>query len=328
MFYEYNDRNPHISQGETMIFGGIYPDGCQCSADFPNPFQDMSIGGFRPYPNPCNINPPAPSWLSEEMLTFRLERAFQNAYESSFATNMNPSYFSFQKTDDPVIMKEKQEDNQMSYVGMMRGEEGIVAFGDSKGTRYNQQMEPEEDKNPRKKVFKCNDFIMVTWGTNEYCNEKSLKVPIETLIDHIFNDILYAENNVYAANHKNAEGKLQDFLTIFWNKLSEQWKKDLHITYHFIFGIRGQEGDFQKYRFLHGSVGYFGCQLEQVENNPLFVAGGCPEMGPSAPIPNPFLSLDEMKTYCRVIVESVIRMGNASGKYNPVGGEVQIETFQ
>ena len=79
--------------------------------------------------------------------------------------------------------KAKEEDNKMSFVGLQfnKTEKKIIAFADTKSTRFYSDR-PVADANPVHKIFANNALVMVSWGTNEYIDEKGNICPINSLI--------------------------------------------------------------------------------------------------------------------------------------------------
>ena len=115
--------------------------------------------------------------------------------------------------------KAKEEDNKMSFVGLQfnKKEKKIIAFADTKSTRFYSDR-PVADTNLVHKIFANDALVMVSWGTNEYIDEKGNICPLNSLISPNLDNL------------QNAFHVLRDGFSLLENAKSE-----------FILGKRGMD---------------------------------------------------------------------------------------
>ena len=84
----------------------------------------------------------------------------------------------------------RRDMNSMSFVGMTICDDGIVAFGDSKGTIRDALGNSKEDtkRGNIQKVFKNNHYVLVTCNANTFFDESNFNINIENfMLDNINN---------------------------------------------------------------------------------------------------------------------------------------------
>lgn len=121
----------------------------------------------------------------------------------------------------------------MSFVGFIRCIDGILAFGDTKGTR--DKFQPESEARGKiKKVFQNEHLILVTFGNNEIgFEQKPIEIIIEDLIlkkqldafsfIKIFTDILTQKNDQREFNFLVYNKKTDSFHELFFKESNSKY---------------------------------------------------------------------------------------------------------
>lgn len=198
--------------------------------------------------------------------------------------------------------------NDMSFVGLLKCKEGIVAFGDSKsslndgnGTLY------EEQGRITRKVFKNDKFIFVTFGSNKYIiNNKEDN--LENLLDR---ELL------------NGTSDAKSYFENLYNKLGETFKTWPKEIYRFIYGEK-ENNEYFLYSIIINNEGII---YEDILKTTNCIHNTTP-MCPSSIKINQYVAINLLKDNARTLVETVITLGNCFLEYNPVGSPILVEEFQ
>lgn len=197
----------------------------------------------------------------------------------------------------------RKDEKMMSFVGIMKSHFGLVAFGDSKSSCFDVAGHPYEDKNREvKKVFKSNDFLLVSYGTNTVVRDNK-EMYLEDLITSLFEDSKNFECFIKELNRELVQ-------SYYYGK-----------EYHFIYGLKNDNNyiintiDMKKDETIYGHYLSNSCifckTLMTVESMTI----------------NCNWSIEKMESAAKIWCKSVIEMGNTFLEYNPVGEPIVIESL-
>lgn len=118
----------------------------------------------------CENRPGGIEDIMENMSHIYNIDAYHQEYDYSFIASYLPdeaSHAIINKRKSKEI-EERKDDCNMSFVGMIELDDGILAFGDSKGTRvFSDSTRVQEKGRIVQKVFRYGDELLVTHGLNE-----------------------------------------------------------------------------------------------------------------------------------------------------------------
>ena len=209
--------------------------------------------------------------------------------------------------------KNNMEDCGMSFVGLMRSDEGIVAFADSKGT-INGAAGLYSETREVKKLFMHKNFIMVVAGSNTYRTDWSIR-PIEELIGEKL---------------EGFKGTPYDFVRLLNEELKQNWENN-QSDYYLMFGCKSLPDyafrERHKYQFIVFHRTAEGLIDVHIHPNHFCVTNTGPSFIPPLFCGSDW-SLERMKEEANDALDFVIRMGDKYLPYNPVCGHKVIQTFQ
>ena len=203
------------------------------------------------------------------------------------------------------------KEKEMSFVGLVFHKDCIIAFGDSKSTKYDVNNNPyEEVGRTVTKLIKGSDYIGVAYGNNKIrvdCGDCIKETPVEDWI---------REN--MPCSYDEMMVKLHLCL------LKEDRLVDRNVPFYFYFGEK--HGIRNKAVYYEISDSTFIKHVSYHFNETL-VWGGNSEYGNHYDFfPERLLSKNENEI--KTELEACIRWRDTfSGKYNPVGGEVFVEKY-
>ena len=203
----------------------------------------------------------------------------------------------------------------MSFVGMHIMRDGIIAFADSKATLSFKSGRKVEDiqRGPIQKIFKNNQFILVTHGNNEIFSEKN-KMNIE---DYINNKMI--DNVSY-----------EDFLHDFYQDITNCQTDYNDGLYQFIIGSKNENGKYFLLRCTVQQGEYIKFSSKNFGKSVLY--GGEQSFCKMYEIQQFYYDIDihkyasMLKTFLEKIVEAKDPFSEI--EYNPVGLPINIEIFQ
>lgn len=219
--------------------------------------------------------------------------------------SVNPMFASTNSVCYPEI---KKEDIKMSFVGVYVCDDGLVAFGDSKSSKQTLlgSFMSNEDNNV-KKVFKGHDFLAVTYGLNEILEAPHVIARLEKVIEPMIKQ---------AYDYK-------DFLFLLHNHLQEVNESD---KYTFIFGVKDKKGyQVVRYAVSNMSIEYMGGPNWRLTCDGVPFYTNRKENIECAITSN---KVDVVKQALPIAIKKLITEADTFDIYNPVGGEIQIETLQ
>lgn len=146
----------------------------------------------------------------------------------------------FRKPSCTMDSNRIQEDNYMSFVGMVICEDGVLTFGDTRSSKKDELGNFVFEKGREaKKVFSGNDFLLCTWGTNQYHDFYGRMIPIENLISKLVETAIDPI----------------DFLDAFANQVSQN-PEDRQMEYCFCIGAKDSYGWYVRPCFVqNGRIG-------------------------------------------------------------------------
>lgn len=197
--------------------------------------------------------------------------------------------------------------NNMSFVGLAICKNGIIGFGDSKSSRFDELGNLVEDirKIPVQKVFKTNNYILAICGNNQL-SINGVLINIE--------DWLNANLNEFT----NPLDLLSECLTLLSNNPS------VPTGYTFFIGCKDNRGYYtQCVEIINGQLIISFKQYNHTRfNNVHFYTMHASDWEyTNLPVEISSLKIKEK-------FEWLIETANKIGTYNPVGLPVQIEIFQ
>lgn len=203
----------------------------------------------------------------------------------------------------------------MSFVGMHITDDGIIAFADSKATLSFESGRKTEDckRGHIQKLFKNNQFILVTYGNNEIFSEED-KTNIEDYISQkMINDISYEEFiNVFYQDITNNKADYNDgiYQFIIGSKDENERYYLLRCTVEQGKYIQFSSKSFGKAVFYGGEESY--CQMyatQQFYND---------------------INIHKYALMLKLFLEKMIEAKDAFSEieYNPVGLPINIEIYQ
>lgn len=217
----------------------------------------------------------------------------------------NPSFAS---TNSICYPETKKEDTKMSFVGIYVCDDGLVAFGDSKSSKQTSlgSFMSNGDNNV-KKVFKGHDFLVVTYGLNEILEAPYVIARLEKVIEPMIRQ---------AHDYK-------DFLFMLHSHLQEVNESD---KYTFIFGVKDKKGyKVVRYAVSNMSIEYIGGPNWRLTCDGVLFYTSRKENIECAITSN---RVEVVKEVLPIAIKKIIAEADAFDIYNPVGGEIQIETLQ
>lgn len=198
-------------------------------------------------------------------------------------------------------------EESMSLVGIMQTDNGLIAFGDSKGTVHDSQNNCYEDKNRTvQKVFVGKNFLLTTFGNNT-CIVDDKKVNLEDVLKMLL-------------------VKCNADISLFFLRLNEKIKNTYEIypnlSYSFIVGCRNDEEKYiQEVELSKDNIKY---------NEKIYTTNMIHCITPCCPnhlTPLQTWSLEESIKYAELLVQNTIQLGDIFLAYNPVGGDIYIATM-
>lgn len=202
-----------------------------------------------------------------------------------------------------------KEKTNMSFVGIKVCKDGLVAFGDSKSSKYDtfNNLCLDKDNETVQKVFKTENFLLVTFGTNIIPGRKEMK--IEDWINSNIHD--------FHAPH--------EFFQEFLNFLV--YERKCLFDYHFIIGAKDKNGYY---------IQSFDIQNQKLSCSFRFYDISAHLRNDSIPYSNMFDSIrfpcdstvDSIREYIKEWFTSVITYFDDLEGYNPVGLPIRIEIFR
>ena len=202
----------------------------------------------------------------------------------------------------------KQEGASMSFVGICKCKDGLVAFGDSKSSKQDLLGGFFEDGvADRVKVFKGKSFLVTTYGLNQIMVLPRHPENLESVIGHMI----------------ECSEKYGDFLFKLHRYLHDIKEPD---NYTFIIGAKEKTGFVIMQYSVSGSS--ITCGTTARDNvlcgGPLFYT----DKAQLIDVRFSSLTVDEVKTALPQMIKEFIKEGDKVGNYNPVGGEIRIETLR
>ena len=214
-------------------------------------------------------------------------------------------------TEPSPINKERNE-KQMSYVGLMKSKNGIVAFGDSRSSENKNGTLYIVDDNT-KKVFQHSKFIFVAFDSNIYVEDKK-QYPLSRLLDELIRDYPNVDCHLFFQ-------KVKDILN---NETFSYYNN----VYRFIIGTKEMDKmGREEYVIYSLFITKDGVHYENLIKDISFLTSAS-KLRPYDYGTPTNESIEVMEYKAKHLVEHVISLGNSLLDYNPVGGEVQIESFQ
>lgn len=213
----------------------------------------------------------------------------------------------------------KRVGKDMSFVGMHITNEGIIAFADSKVSLLFEDGRVVEDikRGKIQKVFKNNNFILVTHGNNEIFSSKD-KMNIEDYINNKMTDSMTYE----------------DFINNFYKDVLNNKPEYNDGIYYFIIGTKNNNNQYCLYNIkinIHEDINTEKFPMPQ----PIyqgFVVGGNQTYINTYQAQSFYhdININEYSSHIKKVVESIIQLENCFNryKYNSVGLPVNIEIFQ
>lgn len=202
--------------------------------------------------------------------------------------------------------KRKEEDS-MSFIGMKICNNGIVAFGDSKSSKYiNGCLTCDKERGEIQKIFKHDNFIISTWGINEIIVNNNKVDWIEDVM------------NLILSSCKDKE----DFLEQFKNYLFDS--KNIQ-EFHFLIGYKDTH-----YQIIEYKVNaFYVLPISYEHYNGSKYAGDVDYMKKYNQLryKDKIDSL-EFSLYIKKEIERMIEDFEEKLDYNPVGLPVNVEIFQ
>lgn len=261
-------------------------------------YDDYRLAESAPKPfKAVQENTTSPHWyepVHNGLRTFRIEESFQTGMTVPFPHD--------------TMEKKAREVTIVSYVGVLRSDEGIIGFSDSRCSYQNDGV-CQYIADDVKKVFKGKDFVIATYGANVVYGEDQKPERLEKVLDRILTG--------FSGTHRDFFEKLQV-------RMRAHFSSHLNDQFHFLIGFRDYDGLFgtEECRVSRLGVEYSGPSYESG-----YRTGGYQHFGPKDLIIPFNLSVERMRKLAEVIVDSTERMGNLCLDYNPVGGKVQIEVL-
>lgn len=205
-----------------------------------------------------------------------------------------------------TIKENVKEVTVVSYVGILRSDEGIMGFSDSRCSYQNDGV-CQYVADDVKKVFKGENFVIATYGANIVYGEDQKPERLEKVLDRVLSG--------FSGTHR-------EFFQKLLIAMRAHFSSHLNDQFHFLIGFRDYDGLFgtEECRISRLGVEYSGPSYESG-----YRTGGYQYFGPKDLIIPSNLSVERMRKLAEVIVDSTERMGNLCLDYNPVGGKVQIE---
>ena len=259
-------------------------------------YNDYRLAESSPEPSKsvheCILSPHWHKPVQNGSKTVRIEESFQTGMTAPFSHD--------------TMEKKAREVTIVSYVGVLRSDEGIVGFSDSRCSYQNDGV-CQYIADDVKKVFKGENFVIATYGANVVYGEDQKPECLEKVLDRILAG--------FSGTHREFFQKLQI-------EMRAHFSSHLNDQFHFLIGFRDYEGLFgtEECRISRLGVEYSGPSYESG-----YRTGGYQYFGPKDLIIPSNLSMERMRKLAEVIVDSTERMGNLCLDYNPVGGKVQIE---
>ena len=204
--------------------------------------------------------------------------------------------------------KEERGKQNMSFVGLTFKNDRIIGYADTKGTQFKDDQPEYDSKRERiPKIFKTEKFILATYGANSFIMNEGI-VFLEDWIAQNINDVEYPEDLIK---------KLYDYL---FRKESMMGKDDT------IFFIAGYEQRGVKIG-IYASVNKTELSINRKYINDLdTLYGGANEYVQY--FDNRIFALVGDEEQIKKNIEEAVCMFDEKLPYNPVGGEIMVETWK
>lgn len=223
----------------------------------------------------------------------------------------SPEYNHLNYTEGRTNIQEYEklkEGNQMSFVGIALCEDGIIAFGDSKGsiTDVFGNLKHDKKRGQIQKVFKNKDYVLVTCNANSYYNQKNKYIYLEDFLSlNIKFDYLKLLNNLIDECSSNS---------INFNNL-----------YKFMIGSKDELGFFIQYIDVMNNQIILNKKIRKID---IYTMGNFfyTSLTKQLYFSNPEIKSGEVEL--PTLLEEMIKKADNKYGYNPVGLPIQIEIFQ
>lgn len=153
-------------------------------------YDDYRLAESAPKPfKAVQENTTSPHWyepVHNGLRTFRIEESFQTGMTVPFPHD--------------TMEKKAREVTIVSYVGVLRSDEGIIGFSDSRCSYQNDGV-CQYIADDVKKVFKGKDFVIATYGANVVYGEDQKPERLEKVLDRILTG--------FSGTHRDFFEKLQ-----------------------------------------------------------------------------------------------------------------------
>ena len=242
-----------------------------------------------------------PFYMVEQEVNARRQTVISESWSTGKVTcpMKNTPYVSSYVT----MASAKRRLKEMSYVGILKGYDGIIAFGDSKVTIIHELENCLEEAEPAKKVYKGKDYLVAMHHDFDYLdNHKILKVT--ELVK------------------ENLDKDMDELIEVLVKKLRNSLQRRKKAEYDFLFGHK----IFEDYELLRLHVSYDEISLKREPDGISSIWGGNLIYTPAQITYNPdTMSVEELKLLAKECFETAVKQGDKYLKYNPIGGKLYIE---
>lgn len=213
------------------------------------------------------------------------------------------------RTGENRIYNKKGLD-KMSLILFLKSNNNLVAVSDSKGSYIiDNQLVEDKIRGPVQKIFKSHKFIMSVHGRNDIITTDNKIMPIETLINEQLN---------------NYNGSHRDFIKKLIPLLQNSFNNNIQLAYTFTFAFIDQYNEIGIEECIINKIEYNFINTTYMDN--IYMYGEFSKLPREVTI-NPNDTLNDITEKGIALMKSAITLGDLFMPYNPVGGDIQIETL-